>query len=443
MIVAAGKVGSMSRWWGAMLLAPALAASAAAGEVVVADLDGPIHPIAAEYVRESLEFASQRGASLYVLRLSTPGGLQTSMEEIIKAILHAPVPVAVFVGPSGAKAASAGFYMVLAADVAAAAPGTNLGAATPVAGEGQELPRTMKRKVENDAAAWLRSITEKRGRNVELAQQAVFKGKSYTAKEALEGHLIEFVVEDVGALIQALDGREITRFDGSKVKLALAGARLVDRPMSWRQEFLAVLINPNLTFLLMGVGALCLYIELTSPGLILPGVVGGLSLILAALGLSLLPVNYAGAALILLGMVLFVLEIKVASYGLLTIGGIVAMVLGGLILIEDPVVPQFRLDPALLYGVPIGLGLITFTLISLVIRAHRRKPTTGEVGMVGEIGEVREALEPGRPGTVIVHGEYWTATAEEPVARGAAVAVVAVEGLKLRVRPAEPASRSE
>ena len=416
----------------ALWLAPA---GALAATVVVADLSGPIHPIAAEYVRETLLLASESGASLYVLRLDTPGGLQTSMDEIVKSILHSPVPVAAFVGPSGAKAASAGFYMVMAADIAAAAPGTNLGAATPVAGEGQELPETLKRKVENDAAAGLRSVVEKRGRNVALAEEAVFKGRSYSAREALDGHLIDLMVENVPALVRALDGREITRFDGKKVKLDLHQVRLVERPMSWRQKFLAVLINPNLTFLLMGLGVLCLYIELTNPGLILPGVVGGVSLILAGLGLSLLPVNYAGAALLALGMLLFVLEIKVTSYGLLTVGGMISMILGGLILIRDPVTPELRLSPALIFGLPIGLGIITFTMITLVVRAHRRRPTTGEAGLIGLQGTAREALEPGRTGMVFVHGEYWSARAEEPVAAGAAVEVVAVAGLRLKVRP--------
>ncbi|HEX9638476.1 MAG TPA: nodulation protein NfeD [Acidobacteriota bacterium] len=410
-------------------------AGSRAADVVVADLGGPIHPIAAEYVAESLSFAAESKAALYVLRLDTPGGLQTSMDQIVKTILHAPVPVAVFVGPSGAKAASAGFYMVIAADIAAAAPGTNLGAATPVSGEGQELPETLKRKVESDAAAGLRSVAEKRGRNVELAEKAVLEGRSYSAQEALEGNLIDLVVEDVPALIRELNGREITRFDGRKVRLELGAVRIVERPMSWRQEFLAVLINPNLTFLLMGIGMLGLYIELTNPGLILPGVVGGVSLILAGLGLSLLPINYAGAALLALGMVLLVLEIKVTSYGLLTVGGVAAMILGGLILIQDPVTPELQLSPSLIYGVPIGIGLVTFAMITLVIRAHRRRPSTGDEGMLGLVGSAPQGLAAARPGMVIVHGEYWSAESDDPVAAGAQVEVVAVDGLRLKVRP--------
>jgi membrane-bound serine protease (ClpP class) len=397
----------------------------------VVELEGVVHAVSAAHVVAAIDRADAEGAPLLVLRLDTPGGLDVSMRQIIDRMLNCRTPIAAFVGPSGARAASAGFLITIVADVSAMAPGTNIGAATPVSGMGGPMDETMAKKVTQDAAAYIRSKAERRGRNVELAEKAVIESRSFTEKEALEGQLVDLVVKDVPELIAALDGREVTRFDGSKTKLALSGAVPVVVAMNWRQAILSLIARPEVLFLLL-LGALAgLGTEISHPGLILPGVVGALCLILFLFASQILPVNGAGVLLILLAIALFVAEIKVASYGLLTVGGIVAMILGAMMLIDSPL-PELRLRLGLLLPAALVMAAWSLTLVSLVVRARVRKSVTGAPGMLGLECVADTALDP--EGFVRVLGERWHAVAEGPVAPGERVRVVAVEGLRLRVR---------
>ena len=405
----------------------------AAAEVLKIRVDAPIHPVTSEYIVKVLETADRDGADLVLLTLDTPGGLDTSMREIITAIVNAKTPVAVWVGPSGSRAASAGLFIALAADVFAMAPGTSTGAAHPVGVSitGQGMDKTMEEKVVNDAAAYIRSIAEKRGRNVSLAEDAVRKSLSYTEKEALDARLIDLVAGSEDELLARLDGRTVKRFDGSAVTLTLAGKPVSERPMTFRQRFLLTIANPNLAYILLMIGLLGLYFEFSHPGAVLPGVLGGISLLLAVFAFQILPINYVGLGLILLALILFILEIKVQSFGMLAVGGIIAMIIGSLMLIKSPVA---ALRPSLSFVLPVVIafaGIVLF-LLTLVFRAHRRRPATGREGMVGEIGTARTDLSPA--GKVFVQGELWDAEADAPVRAGEKVKVVAVlDGLKIRV----------
>jgi len=417
-----------------ILLFLALAAPlSAAAAIVRIKVDAPIHPVTSEYVVQSLEKADRDGADLVVLTLDTPGGLDTSMREIMAAIVNAKTPVAVFVGPSGSRAASAGFFIALAADVFAMAPGTSTGAAHPVGVSitGQAMDKTMEEKVVNDAAAYIRTVAEKRGRNVRMAEDAVRKSLSYTEREALEGGLIDLIVGTEEELVARLDGRVFKRFDGSARTLALAGKPLVDRPMTFRQRFLLTIANPNLAYILLMIGLLGLYFEFSHPGAILPGVLGGISLLLAVFAFQILPINYVGLGLILLAAILFVLEVKVQSFGMLAVGGIAAMIIGSLMLIKAPIT---ELRPSLRFVLPVVLGVsaIVIFLLTLVVRAHARRPFSGREGMIGEMGTARTDLAPS--GKVFVHGELWEAEAGEPIRVGEKVKVIEVlGGLKIRV----------
>jgi membrane-bound serine protease (ClpP class) len=408
----------------------------AAAEVLKLRVDAPIHPITSEYIVKALAAADRDRADLVLLTLNTPGGLDTSMREIITAIVNAKTPVAVWVGPSGSRAASAGFFIALAADIFAMAPGTSTGAAHPVGVSitGQGMDKTMEEKVVNDAAAYIRSIAEKRGRNVAMAEDAVRKSLSYTEKEALDGRLIDVVAGSEEELLAKLDGRTLKRFDGSAVTLALAGKPVAERPLTFRQRFLLTIANPNLAYILLMIGLLGLYAEFTHPGAILPGVLGGISLLLAVFAFQILPINYVGLGLILLALILFILEIKVQSFGMLAVGGIVAMIIGSMMLIKSPVA---ELRPSLGFVLPVVIavaGIILF-LLTLVFRAHRRRSATGREGMIGEIGTARTDLSPA--GKVFVHGEFWEAEAETPIKAGEKVKVIAVlDGLKIRVAKA-------
>jgi membrane-bound serine protease (ClpP class) len=416
------------------LLFLALAAPlTAAAAIVRIKVDAPIHPVTSEYVVQSLEKADRDGADLVVLTLDTPGGLDTSMREIMAAIVNARTPVAVFVGPSGSRAASAGFFIALAADVFAMAPGTSTGAAHPVGVSitGQAMDKTMEEKVVNDAAAYIRTVAEKRGRNVRMAEDAVRKSLSYTEREALEGGLIDLIVGTEEELVARLDGRVFKRFDGSASTLALAGKPLVDRPMTFRQRFLLTIANPNLAYILLMIGLLGLYFEFSHPGAILPGVLGGISLLLAVFAFQILPINYVGLGLILLAAILFVLEVKVQSFGMLAVGGIAAMIIGSLMLIKAPIT---ELRPSLRFVLPVVLGVsaIVIFLLTLVVRAHARRSFSGREGMIGEMGTARTDLAPS--GKVFVHGELWEAEAGEPIRVGEKVKVIEVlGGLKIRV----------
>jgi len=412
-----------------LLLAPLLASA----EVVKIKVAAPIHPVTSEYVVKSLEQADRDGADLVILTLDTPGGLDTSMREIIEKIVNAKTPVAAFVGPGGSRAASAGFLIALACDVFVMAPGTSTGSAHPVGISltGQAMDKTMEEKVTHDAAAYVRTIAEKRGRNVGLAEDAVRKSLSYTEKEALDGGLIDFVAPSEADIVARLDGRTIKRFDGSERTLALAGKPVVDRPMTFRQRFLLTIANPNLAYILLMIGLLGLYFEFSHPGAILPGVLGGISLLLAIFAFQILPINYVGLGLILLAVILFILEIKVQSFGMLAVGGIAAMIIGSLMLIKAPIA-ELRTSLRFVLPVVIGVAAIVLFLLTLVFRAHRRRSFSGREGMIGETGTARTDLSP--TGKVFVHGELWEAEAGEPVRAGEKVKVVEVlEGLKIRV----------
>ncbi|NTU51349.1 MAG: nodulation protein NfeD, partial [Candidatus Aminicenantes bacterium] len=357
----------------------------------------------------------------------------TSMREIMAAIVNAKTPVAVFIGPSGSRGASAGFFIALAADVFAMAPGTSTGAAHPVGVSitGHAMDKTMEEKVVNDAAAYIRTVAEKRGRNVRMAEDAVRKSLSYTEREALEGGLIDLIVGTEEELVARLDGRVFKRFDGSASTLALAGKPLVDRPMTFRQRFLLTIANPNLAYILLMIGLLGLYFEFSHPGAILPGVLGGISLLLAVFAFQILPINYVGLGLILLAAILFVLEVKVQSFGMLAVGGIAAMIIGSLMLIKAPIT---ELRPSLRFVLPVVLGVsaIVIFLLTLVVRAHARRSLSGREGMIGETGTARTDLSPS--GKVFVHGELWEAEAGEPIRAGEKVKVIEVlGGLKIRV----------
>jgi membrane-bound serine protease (ClpP class) len=406
--------------------------------IVQIDMNDIVHPVSAAYVSDGIKHAKEIGAQAIILRLETPGGLADSMRDIVEAILASPVPVITWVGPNGARAASAGFFILLAGDVAVMAPGTNAGAAHPVSATGQKIEDVMEKKIVNDATAYIRSYTAKRGRNVELAEEAVTESRSFTAEEALKDQLIDAVISDPQGIIERYDGKEIRRLDDRSVRLNLRGATIQPFEMTPRQRILSRVLDPNLALILALAGLLGLYVEITHPGLIAPGVLGAISLILALFAFNMLPVNWAGAALILLAIVLFVLEATVTSHGILAIGGIVSMIAGGIMLVEGPI-PQLRVQPLTALGVALPVALITIVLVRLVYLSHRRKSPVGEEGMVGETGIAKTAID--SEGKVFVHGEYWNAHANRPIPAGARVRVVKVQGLTIEVEQLSPLSQ--
>jgi membrane-bound serine protease (ClpP class) len=415
----------------AVCLAAALAAAArAAAEVPVVELEGPIHPVSAGYVVSALDRAEEAGAPLVVIRIDTPGGLDASMRQIVDRILRSRTPVAVWVGPSGARAASAGFVITVAADVAAMAPGTNIGAAHPVSGLGS-MDEVMSKKAASDAAAYIRGKAERRGRNVELAEKAVLDSRSFTEREALDGKLVELVAPDVPTLLRALDGKEVKRFDGSVVTLHLQGQATRPVAMNWRQRILSVIARPELLFLLL-LGAMAgLGAELSHPGIIFPGVLGTLCLVLFLFASQTIPISGTGVLLIALALGLFAAEVKVHSFGLLTAGGIASMILGAMMLVDAPG-PEMRVPLRTLLPAAATVAIGTILLVRLVVQAQRRRPLTGASAMVGEKGVAATLLEP--QGWVLIHGERWRAVAATPVTAGETVTVTAVEGLTLKVR---------
>ena len=399
-------------------------------KVIQINLADIVHPVSAAYVKDGLNHAREIGARAVILRLDTPGGLVDSMREIVEGILSSPVPVITWVGPNGARAASAGFFILLAGDVAVMAPGTNSGAAHPVTATGQKIEDVMEKKVVSDASAYIRSYTAKRGRNAQLAELGITESRSFTGEEALKNNLIDAVISDVAGIIERYDGKEIRRFDDRPQTLHLRGAGIETFEMTARQRILSRVLDPNLALVLALAGLLGLYVEITHPGMVLPGVIGGISLILALFAFNMLPVNWAGAALILLAIVLFVLEATVTSHGILAIGGIVAMIAGGLMLVEGPI-PQLRIRLSTTLAVAIPLSLITVILVRLVYLSHRTKSITGEEGMIGEQGVAKTDIH--NDGKVLVHGEYWNAFSDRPIPAGAHVRVVKVEGLRIEV----------
>jgi membrane-bound serine protease (ClpP class) len=409
----------------------------AAPLIYVATVDGAIHPVSADYLIKTMDLADRTGAALVIVTLRTPGGLVDSTRDIVTRMLAAKTPVAVFVGPAGARAASAGFILTMAADVAAMAPGTHIGAAHPVAGGAEKTDETMSKKAEADVAAYVRTLAGGRRRNVALAEQAVTESRAFTEQEALSASpaLVDLLAADVQDLVRKIDGRSVRRFDGATLVLALANARVVPIEMSRRQRALSAIAHPNIAFLLLSLGLLGLTIELWTPGAILPGVVGGISLLLAFFALQLLPVNYAGLLLIVLGVLLLALEIKVTSYGLLTAGGVVSLVLGAMILVDAPE-PELRLSLRFVLPVVLGFAAVALFLIRLAVIVQRRPPVTGAAAMIGAVGEALTPIASGGAGQVRIHGEIWRATAAEPIEPGSRVRVAGVEGLTLSVHKA-------
>ena len=403
--------------------------------VYVAEVDSIIHPVSAEYMTGTLAEADRANATLVVFTLRTPGGLVDSTRDIVSGMIAATTPVAMFVTPSGSRAASAGFLLMLAADVAAMAPGTHIGAAHPVAGGGEQMSETMAKKAEEDVAAYARTLASARGRNVELATDAVRSSRAFTETEAANASppLIDLIVSDVPELLARLDGRTVRRFDGGTVVLRTAGARVVPVAMTLRQRVLSAIAHPNIAYLLLSLGMLGLTIELWSPGAILPGVVGGVALLLAFFALQLLPVNFAGLLLILLGLLLLALEIKVTSFGLLTAGGLLSLLFGSMILMDSRA-PELQVSSSVVFPVVIGFGSIGILLVRLGLTSQRRAAVTGAAGLVGQTARALTAIEPDVPGRVFVHGENWQATAAEAIPEGARVTVTNIEGITLVVQ---------
>ncbi len=413
-----------------LALATSAAALAAGPRVIAVDVDGIIGPVTVEIVGHALDQASSTDAAAVLLRLNTPGGLMDASREINEKIVASRVPVIAYVTPSGGRAASAGFFLLQAADVAAMAPGTNTGASSPVLMSG-DMSETERKKVENDASAWLRSVVAKRGHNADLAEQTIRDAKAFTEKESLDDHLIDVISPDEHQLMNTLDGRSIKRFDGRMEVLHTAGAEIADYQLTARERIVNAVADPNTGFILLAIGALGVYVEFSSPGLILPGVAGGILFLLGLSSLMVLPINWIGAALLLLGATLLILEVKFTSHGVLGIGGTVAMVLGALLLVNGP--PEVRIHLSTALAVTIPFALITVFLVTLAVRARRNKAVMSDGGLLDQLGQARTALAPG--GTVFVRGEYWDAVSSAPVEPGAEVRVISVDGLKLRVEP--------
>lgn len=396
--------------------------------VIAINVDNVIHPITVEILDHGIEQAKRERADLLLIRLNTPGGLLDATRQMIEKIVASPVPVVTFVTPGGGRAASAGFFLLEAGDIAAMAEGTNTGAASPILIGGQMDP-VLRKKVDNDAAALLRSLASKRGRNAELAQKAVFEAKSFTSREALENKLIDLVTSGEQQLLAELDGRTITRFDGRQQVLRLSGAPVIDYRPTIREQLISSISDPNIAFILLILGALGIYVEFLSPGLIFPGVAGGILVVLALSAISVLPINWAGIALLVLSFAFFVLEAKFVSHGILAAGGVAAMIMGSLLLVNGPPEMKIRMSTALSVALPFA-GIAVF-LVSLVVHARAQKVSTGSAAMQSAIGVALTALAP--RGKVFVHGEYWDAVSATPVAAGASVRVIGVQGLTLQV----------
>jgi membrane-bound serine protease (ClpP class) len=407
-----------------------ISAPARASQIDVIEISDPITPVVAEYILRSISEAEQDRVLCLIIQLDTPGGLDLAMRDIIKRIMSSEVPVVVFVGPSGARAASAGALITLAAHVAAMAPGTNIGAAHPV-NLGGQMDETMTAKVANDAAAYIESIAEKRGRNKQWAINAVRESVSISETEALSENVIDLIAEDLNDLIRKIDGREIEMPSGP-VTLESEGATVNRKTMGFRDIVLKALANPNIAYILFMAGLAGLYFEFSNPGAIFPGVIGGISIILAMYSMQSLSANYAGVLMILVAVVLFILEIKVTSFGLLALGGIVALTLGSLMLFDSSV-PYMRVSLSVIVPTVALVSSVFLLAIWLVINAQRSKPTTGREGMLNLTGEASTDIA--EQGRVFVHGEYWNARSETPIPKGVRVRVIKVDGMLLTVQP--------
>lgn len=401
-------------------------------EVLKIAVNDTIQPITDEYIGRALAEAERNKDQAVLIDLNTPGGLLDSTRDIIEKILSSPVPVIIYVAPSGRRAASAGFFILESADVAAMAPGTNTGAAHPVTLGGGKLDDVMKEKIENDTAALMRSVVSKRGRNVDVAETAVRQSKSFTDAEALSQKLIDYIAPSEQDLFRQLQGKTIRRFNGQTVTLNLAGQPLRSYDMTLRQKMLAYIMDPNVAFILLAIGVLALYAEFNHPGAVVPGTVGVVFILLSIFALNLLPTRFAAIVMILAAFVLFALEAKFASHGVLGIGGIVTLTLGGLLLVDGPI-PEMRVHIWTALAVSLPLGAITVFLMTIALKARANKIATGAQGMIGEIGMAQTNLDP--YGKVFVHGEIWDAHAAAPVAAGRRVVVRGVQDLQLEVDP--------
>lgn len=409
-------------------------------EVYELQINGEIEPVLAEYIVGGIREANLAHAKLILIMENTPGGLDSSMRDIIASILHSAVPVAVYVSPSGSRGASAGFFILESADIAAMSPGTDTGAASPLLeffGQPVKVDDTLSRKILNDATAYLRSYVSRRGRNVTLAETAVTDAKAFSEKEALDGKLVDLVEPNTEALLAQLDGRTITRLDGSAETLHLARPIVEIHLMSSREKVLDRIVQPDAFFILLLVGVLGLYAEFTHPGMFAPGVIGGIALILALFAMHMLPVNLTGLVLILLALVFFVMEAKFPTHGILGVGGAISMLLGALLLIHSPITGGgVHLSIALAVTIPVAI--IVIFLMRLVLRSFKWRQSTGADQLVGSIGEVTEAMKSaGANGMVRIHGELWRAVSGMPIAKGAQVRVNRVDGLTLMVEPVQ------
>ena len=406
--------------------------------VVEIPIHGVIQPFLADFVDEGLASAANEHASLVLLTMNTPGGLDTAMRDIIQHIISSPVPVAAYVAPSGSRAASAGFYILLSADIAAMAPGTDTGASSPIfliGGTAAQVDETLKKKAMNEAAAYLRSISGKRDRNVELAEKAVTEAKAFSDSEALKGNLIDLVANSPADLLAKLDGRTIKRFDGGTVTLHLAGAAITKYEQSSKQKFLGWVADPDVMFILLIVGLIGLYVEFTHPGMILPGVIGGISILLFLVGAEVVPINLFAILLIAGAVALFAIEAKVTSHGLLALAGVIAMLAGALVLVRSPITGA-GVSLAVALGFTVPFAILAVLIMRLAMRTFRMKQSMGTSSeLVGQTGEVREDVE--GESMVFVAGELWRAHSAAKLPVGARVRVVRVNGLVLEVEPAE------
>ena len=416
-----------------LALSSASAATPTPRPVALLPYSGVINPVASEYVDKGLEKARAMNAQALVLQLDTPGGLDKSMRLIVKSILASPIPVVVYVAPAGSRAASAGVFITMAAHVAAMAPGTNIGAAHPVALGGGKMDKTMIEKVENDAAAYIRSLAERWGRNADWAEEAVRKSVSIQASEAVEKGVVDLLAPSLEELLAKIDGR-VLQAAGQTVTLATAGAPIETISMTLKQRILSFLSHPNVAYLLMLLGLYGIFFELSSPGAVFPGIIGGIAIILAAYALQLLPVNWAGLALMALALVLFLLEIKVPSHGALTIGGVVALTLGSLMLFDSPD-PLLRVSLKVIIPAVVVTSGFFFFLVGKVAQAHRARVTTGREGLVGAEGIVRKWAD--GQGTILLRGELWKAESQSALVSGQEVTVTETDGLTLTVTPPE------
>jgi membrane-bound serine protease (ClpP class) len=404
----------------------------ASAEILKIVVNDTIQPISEEYIARAIDEARRRNDQAVLIEINTPGGLVDSTRQIIEHITMSSIPVIIYVTPSGSRAASAGFFILESADIAAMAPGTNTGAAHPVILGGGKMDDVMKEKMENDAAALMRSVAARRGRNVDVAESTVRQSKSFTEQEALSQHLIDYVASNEEDLLRQIDGKTFKRFNGQTVTLKLSGQPLSAFDMTLKEKILAYLMDPNIAFLLLVIGALSLYVEFNHPGAVIPGTVGIVFILVAAFALNLLPTRFAALILILGAFALFAAEAKFATHGVLTIGGIALLTLGGLLLVDSPI-PEMRVHLLTALAVSIPFGLITAFLMTIALKARRNKVVTGAQGLVGETGVAQTALAP--QGKVFVHGELWDAIASSALPPGQLVVVRKIDGLTLQVDP--------